>query len=103
MKYKPVKREVAKALIEATKGRFFVCSFTKKDGTIRHMLARIGVKTWTDKDGEIQHVKGTTSGPGVFDALKYGLFRVYDRHAQSYRMINLDTLQTLKCGKCLEL
>ena len=34
----------ADEIIRATKGKIFSCSFIKKDGTVRNMVARSGVQ-----------------------------------------------------------
>lgn len=71
--------------IEQTKGRFFTVKFVKKDGTIRTMLARTGVKK-----GLVGGVSGTAHIP------KY--FTVYDVNVRQYRNINTETMLSLKCG-----
>jgi len=74
-----------KKIIEDTKGKFFTVNFIKKDGSKRHMLARIGVK---------KHLKGGESPAKNRD----NLVVVFDVHKRAYRMINLDTLLSFKCG-----
>ena len=69
-------------IINDTQGKIFAVQFTKKDGTLRMMLARLGVQ----KD-----LKGGNNGGSE----KNGLITVWDMVANGYRMINLETLITL--------
>ena len=73
----------ADELIQSTKGKIFSCTFSKKDGTIRKMIARLGVQ----KD-----LKDGNNGASY----KNALITVYDMLNNGYRMINLSTLQCLK-------
>ena len=77
-----------KALFEATKGAFFTCTFRKKDGTLRKMVARTGVK------------KGLTGTGRTWE--KENLVTVWDIEAKGYRHINLETLSSIRCGKRVE-
>lgn len=70
--------------IKKTKGEIFSVTFVKKDGTIRKMTARLGVK----KD-----LKGVGLG---FDPTERSLVVVFDMHKRAYRMINLQTIITFK-------
>ena len=74
-----------KSMIKNTNGKFFTCFFVKKDGTLRKMTARVGVKKGLANTGFIREEK---------DNLVY----VYDITAKGYRTINLDTLKSFKCG-----
>lgn len=70
--------------IKKTKGKIFSVTFVKKDGTIRKMTARLGVK----KD---------LKGVGLkFDPTERSLVVVFDMHKRAYRMINLQTIITFK-------
>ena len=75
-----------KTMIKNTNGKFFTCFFVKKDGTLRKMTARVGVK------------KGLTNS-GFVREEKDNLVCVYDMVAHDFRFINLSTLKSLKCGK----
>ena len=75
-----------KSMIKNTNGKFFTCFFVKKDGTLRKMTARVGVK------------KGLANNGFVRDE-KENLVCVYDMVAHDFRFINLSTLKSLKCGK----
>ena len=61
----------------------FSVVFLKKDGTLRKMLCRFGVK---------KHLKG---GSLKFDPIKRGLLVVFDMQKESYRMINLKTITNI--------
>lgn len=70
-------------LIKNTKGRFFSVEFVKKDGTIRKMLARTGVKIG---------VNGT--GKKLSEMIP--VMRVWDVHKSAFRSIPLDRINWLK-------
>lgn len=72
-------------LIELTnKGQIFSVKLVKKDGTLREMVCRLGVK---------KHLKGGTLN---YDAKSRGLLPVFDMQKQAYRMINTKTLISAK-------
>lgn len=73
-----------KEIKDMAKGTIFSAEFTKKDGTTRKMLARLGVK---------KHLKGGTK---PFNDDDYNILTVYDLQKKGYRSINLNTLQKLK-------
>jgi len=70
-------------LIKATHGKIFSCEFIKKDGSLRKMVARLGVA---------KNLKGGSNGAGEHNSL----VTVYDMVAGAYRMVNLSTLTSLK-------
>ena len=71
-------------IINNTGGKFFTVTFVKKDGTTRRMTARTGVK---------KGVKGT----GLkFDPISKGLKTVWSCDAESFRMINLNSILSVK-------
>lgn len=80
---RPSSDEMVK-MVKSSQGRWFSCSFIKKDGTKRVMNARIGCH------------KGIKGVGRKFQ--KDNLMTVFDAQAKEYRMINLDTLQHFKCG-----
>ena len=82
-----ISTEQAKQLIKDTKGKIFTATFTKKDGTVRVMNARLGVK---------KYLKG---GSLAYDAELKGLIPVYDMQSEGYRTINVNTISKLKIGK----
>ena len=57
-------------------GKIFTVEFVKKDGTVRKMNARLGVK---------KHLKG---GSLAFDPSERNLLPVFDMQKEGYRMIN---------------
>ena len=68
-------------LIENTEGKIFTVTFVKKDGSIRTMTARLGVK---------KHLKG---GECTLNREQYII--AYDMQNQGYRAINRDTILSL--------
>lgn len=69
-------------IIENSEGKIFGVTFTKKDGTTRVMLCRLGVT---------KHLKG---GKSTLDPTKY--ITVFDMKNQGYRAINRDTIQSVR-------
>ena len=78
-----VSRYKTMELLKATRGKIFSCEFVKKDGSLRKMIARLGVS---------KNLKGGKNGAGVNNTL----ITVYDMAVGGYRMINLETLRSLK-------
>ena len=86
----------AEALVEAirdTKGKIFNVMFVKKDGTLRDMTCRVGVK---------KHASGTQ--PEISATRKKTLngkqmVTVYDMSKKGYRVINTHSLVHFKCGE----
>ena len=74
-------------LIKSTKGRVFTATFVKKNGETRRMNARLGVR------------KGVTGKGLKFSPEEHGLITVFDMKKNAHRMINLETLQSFRCGK----
>lgn len=70
-------------IFENTNGRTFSVVFKKKDGSIRKMTCRTGVK---------KHLKGGESTIKHKD----NLFGVFDMSNGGYRCINLDTVISAK-------
>jgi hypothetical protein len=74
-------------VIKSTKGRFFSVSFVKKDGSLRNMTARLGVK---------KNIKGI----GLkFNPSERDLMVVWAMDKENYRMINLKTITSIKFKK----
>ena len=63
-------------------GLFFSAEFTKKDGTIRTINGRTGVK---------KHLNPESKG-SAYDARELGYLPVYDVQQKGYRLINLQTI-----------
>ena len=80
---RPSSDEMVK-MIKSTKGKWFSCTFIKKDGSKRVMNARIGCH------------KGIKGVGRKFQ--KENLVTVFDAQAKEYRMINVDTMLTFNCG-----
>lgn len=78
-----MKIEQIKDLLDGTQGRFFTATFVKKDGSLRRMNCRAGVK---------RHSNGGRST--VRDKAEY--YTVYDCQAKGYRNINMLTLRTIR-------
>jgi hypothetical protein len=71
--------------MEAIKnGKIFSVTFVKKDGSIRKMTARLGVK------------KGIKGVGLKFNPSDHNLMVVYDMHKRAYRMVNLSTIISFK-------
>ena len=67
-------------------GKIFTVEFIKKDGTLRKMNARLGVK---------KYVKGVGL---AFNPTERNLLPVFDMQKEAYRMINASTIQKIKIG-----
>lgn len=77
-------------LIRSTNGKVFGVSFVKKDGSTRHMNARLNVE---------KYKKGGKLG---YDPSKHDLIPVWDAQhkdkANAYRMINIKTITSVRVG-----
>ena len=80
---RPSSDEMVK-MVKSTKGKWFSCTFIKKDGSMRVMNGRIGCH------------KGVKGIGRKFQ--KENLVTVFDAQAKEYRMINVDTMLTFNCG-----
>ena len=69
-----------------TQGRIFSVYFQKRDGTMREMRCRRGVK---------KHLRG---GSLQYDPQDHNLLPVFDMIAREYRMVNLGTLVSFNVG-----
>lgn len=65
-------------------GHVFTVEFVKKDGTVRVMNCRMGVKAYVTGVGR------------KYDPAEKGLLGVYDMQTQWYRQVNLKTLISLR-------
>jgi len=79
-------RRAADFLQNETEGRIFSAYFRKKDGTMRKMTCRRGVKA---------HLSG---GDLPYDPKAKQLLPVFDMHLKGYRMVNLRTLVSFNIG-----
>ena len=80
---KTINRATAKELIKQSKGLIFAATFTKKDGSSRLMMARLG-KKYTP-----------TGKAAPYKAEDYNLLPAYDMQKKAFRMININTLTNL--------
>lgn len=67
----------------AGSGQVFTATFVKKDGSVRDMNCRLGVK---------KHLKGGESTTAHIS----NLLTVFDMQAAEYRCINLDTVTSVR-------
>ena len=72
------------AKIQKAESTIFSVTFTKKDGSIRKMVARLNVK------------KGVNGKGMAYNPIEKGLLPVYDMQKNGFRMINLSTVTELK-------
>ena len=84
-----IKRVKLPALISSLGGRFFSVGFWKKDGTYRNMCARVGVKQYRRTKDAISPAK-KLNNPYIV---------VWDKVKKDYRMVNLETVDRIKCGR----
>lgn len=87
---KLLKRTEILEKINLLNGLFFTVEFIKKDGTIRKMNCRTGVKKYLSNNGK--QIKLTSP-------IDNGILRVYDIHSKGYRSINLDTIKKINYNK----
>lgn len=80
-----ISNETLLDVIRKTNGKFFKVLFVKKDGSLREMTCRLGVK------------KDLRGGKSTTEHLD-NIVTVYDVFAKGYRNINLDTVKYFKCG-----
>lgn len=76
------KKHIIKEIIKDKKGKFFSVEFTKKDGTLRLMLCRTGVKKYL-----VPNARPMRKAEGVQ--------KVYDVHKKAYRSFRLDSVKRI--------
>ena len=81
-----ITRDEAISMIKNSKGAFFTVVFNKKNGMERTMNARLGVK---------KYLRG---GSLPYNPEAKGVIPVYDLKKNAYRMINKNTIKSLKIG-----
>ena len=79
-----ITKDQAYLLMSATKGTIFTVAYTKKDGSTRILNGRSGV------------TKGVNGNGLKYDPAKKGLVPIYDLKARGHRMVNLNTMKSLK-------
>jgi len=82
-----ISKRQAQDLIKASRGRIFTTVHTKKDNTFRATNCRTGVK------------KGVTGEGMKYSPAEYNLIPVYDMKNRGFRMVNVDTLSSLRINK----
>lgn len=81
-----IDRSKLEGLILKEKNKIFRCIFIKKDGTVRKMVCRLGVK---------KGLKGTGK---PISSIKNSYMTVFDMQKDDYRVINLATLINIQIG-----
>ena len=66
-------------------GRIFSAEFVKKDGSVRLMVGRTGVKKYLKPNAK----------PQAYDPRERGYIPVYDLLKKDYRLLNVQTIITL--------
>jgi len=72
------------SLLSDCDGKFISITFIKKDGSVRRLTGRFGVRS---------HLRGGVNKV-VNDANSY--LTIFDTHKMAYRTVNLDTIQTVR-------
>lgn len=86
-----VSKTKLEAVLRDNKGKFFSCVFVKKSGELRKLHGRLGVRKGTNGKG-----KSIANSSNSY-------VTVWDRKAESFRNINLDTISVLNlAGKKLK-
>lgn len=86
---KIISKVAATMIVSKSKGRVFTITFRKRDGTLRVMNCRMGVK------------KGLTGTGMAYNPAELGIVPVFDMQANDYRMVNMATVIRLKINKKL--
>jgi hypothetical protein len=73
-------KKQAIAIIKSS--RFFSAEFTKKDGTVRYIRGRAGVKKYLKPNAK----------PQVYKPSEMGYLTIWDMVKKEYRLINSQTL-----------
>lgn len=82
-----IKREDLKDFINSNKGKIMTIVFRKKDGTIRTLNTRTGVRT-------------NITGKGLsYDPETYGYLIMWDLAKRGYRTVTVDTIQQVKANR----
>jgi hypothetical protein len=82
-----IKKEDLKDFINKNKGKIMTIVFRKKDGTVRTLNTRTGVRA-------------NITGKGLsYDPDKYGYLILWDLAKKGYRTVTLDTIQQVKANR----
>lgn len=79
-----VTREKAVDMMYSTSGRIFSATFRKSNGEVRNLVGRVGVR------------KGVTGVGMRYVPKERGLMTIFDMQKDAFRMINTNTLMSLK-------
>ena len=82
-----ISRVVATELINKSKGKIFTVSFIKKNGELRDMNCRLGVR------------KGINGKGMSYNPTLKGLKPIFDMQKNAYRTINLESVVGLNIGR----
>ena len=85
---KTITTDKAKQLIKESNGRIFSAVFVKVDNSHRLINARLG-----------KNYKSKTGRQAPYKASKFNLLPVYDMKIKDFRMLNFNTLLTLRIDK----
>lgn len=77
-----IRKSIAKSMLEASEGTFVGLTFRKKDGSVRELNGRLGVR------------KGTKGGRSNLSRQDY--LTVYDVKRKGFRAVNLATLTRVR-------
>ena len=75
-------------ILSSVGGKFFTVVFTKKDGTVRRLNGRTGVR---------RHLKGGDVPAGHVSTRK-DMLVVYDVKSKGYRCLSRDSIRAIRCG-----
>ena len=76
--------------IEGTKGRFFTIFFLKRNGELRKMTCRTGVKKGLKGDNGVGVLRAKSSNTN--------LVSVFEMQVNGYRSFDLERVVSFKCG-----
>ena len=76
-------------LLKEQKGRFFSISFIKKNGKVRNLTGRLGVKSY----------RKTTDRKSSANRYDNPYILVFDVQKKGYRMVNMNTATEIKANK----
>ena len=81
-------RNKLQTFIQSLNGKFFTVQFTKKDGTLRYMTARTGVKKGVNGRGTYSHTRDVTRSN----------LTVWDTAKLAFRAVPLDRTHSIKAN-----
>lgn len=83
---KSERARIAETILDEHSGKIVSVRFVKKDGTVRVLNGRAGVK------------KGVTGVGMKYDPNARGLYTLFDMHKEAFRMANLNTADEIHVG-----